>query len=403
MPKLNSKTVTPEAATPVSTEVPTVEQAAVPADAKPRYKFLDVLKILSIVLVVYIHSGGLLLYIPNQPELVKNIEQLVNCFAFVCVPLFFMVNGALLFNRELDFKKHVIKTLKTFLLVYFWAFVILLLQMPIRYLLDYGEKIDSVYEFFKSCIQFKYGWNNHLWFLAQLVLLYLFFPLLKLLFDKNKKYFAFFLGLVFIFTIFSSVLESFNWLVVKMFGSGAAGLTNAISSLFNDFKYHYYPAFSTQAYALVYFMAGGLILFYAPQIKAKLASKKIFFNILSVIVIVAMNLIGYWYYTNINPTGEGVEYANIYTCVITVTLFLIGMMNDDGRSNPKITFVAKNIMGVYLLHHAIQYYISYFVGLLFDFDHSSLRLVLTALTLAACFGLTVLLNKVKYVKELLKL
>lgn len=82
-----------------------------------RFYSFDLLKFIAIVLVVCYHSFCL------GQGAVYDV-----CFPLFSlgVPLFFIVNGALLFNKALDTKKHYKKIVRIVLLTVIWTFGVIL-------------------------------------------------------------------------------------------------------------------------------------------------------------------------------------------------------------------------------------------------------------------------------------
>lgn len=74
---------------------------------KETIQYLNITKCLAIFLVVFCH-----ITILKNDGIIDNIAML---FCWICVPCFFLVNGALLFNKELNTKKHYKKILKIYL------------------------------------------------------------------------------------------------------------------------------------------------------------------------------------------------------------------------------------------------------------------------------------------------
>lgn len=81
-----------------------------------RIQYLDIIKVISIFLVVFCHFVLLAETIP------------ANIFMVACwsgVPMFFMVNGALLFTRPLNLSKHIRKTLLIYIVLVLWKLIYL--------------------------------------------------------------------------------------------------------------------------------------------------------------------------------------------------------------------------------------------------------------------------------------
>ena len=105
-----------------------------------RIQYLDIIKVISIFLVVFCHFVLLAETIP------------ANIFMVACwsgVPMFFMVNGALLFTRPLNLSKHIRKTLLIYIVLVLWKLIYLfsigaLCQVPVA---NFGKNQILLYLF----------------------------------------------------------------------------------------------------------------------------------------------------------------------------------------------------------------------------------------------------------------
>ena len=153
---------------------------------KKRIDYIDVLKFISIFCVVMTHGTTINYdFLENQ-----NLYRYI-CYSFrpilsICVPLFFLVNGYLLFSKSLNLKKHIKKTIKLTILTVLWGVIMLIVLMPIK------KEYLSIEKFIKYLWNFENGWVNTLWFMGALICIYSVFPLLKITFDNNKKCFIYF-------------------------------------------------------------------------------------------------------------------------------------------------------------------------------------------------------------------
>ena len=103
------------------------------------------------------------------------------------VPLFFLVNGYLLFSKPLDVRRHTVRTLRLVVLTVWWQLVTLLVLMPVK-----GETMGAG-EILRAVLYGKAGWTDHFWFLGALSMAYVFFPAAKAAFDHARSSFVFFL------------------------------------------------------------------------------------------------------------------------------------------------------------------------------------------------------------------
>lgn len=230
---------------------------------KERYVFLDILKIIAMMCVIYYHSNA-------RSILPSEIYNFIAGFLSSCIPIFFMVNGALLLNKDMDLKKHVRKTIKSLWLTVLWSFIIIIAVIPIL-----GFEDFSIVNFIKGVFVNKHGYSHYLWFMVQLTIIYLIFPLIKYLFDNSKVYFVFICGFCIILAYGTSLTRTFIMCFDKLLGTG-----NIISE-FIGFGYNFLCKFdiTTKSYpfALSIFMFGGILFYYL--IKNKAMSQKMTDNL----------------------------------------------------------------------------------------------------------------------------
>ena len=140
-----------------------------------RIQYLDLLKAVSIFLVVFCHFVLL-------PETVAANLWMSACW--MAVPVFFMVNGALLFARPFQWKKHIRKAAGVYLVFAVWKGIYLLAVPPMtgtavtagaweicNYLFFFGELPEVV--------------NGHLWFIEALLAVYLVYPAVRLAYERT--------------------------------------------------------------------------------------------------------------------------------------------------------------------------------------------------------------------------
>uniref|UniRef100_B8HUX3 Acyltransferase, putative n=1 Tax=Cyanothece sp. (strain PCC 7425 / ATCC 29141) TaxID=395961 RepID=B8HUX3_CYAP4 len=161
-----------------------------------RVVYYDAIKTLAIYLVCIYYYNNLKINILLRPGYETYINYFFSGISSMAVPLFFMVNGALLLNKPYNLSSHLKKTGYLYILVYVWSFISLVLFIPIH-----GDSY-SLKEFFKAWFnEFKVGVNNHLWFLQTLISVYLIFPFMKDIYDRQQhKLTQFFCLIVFLFS-----------------------------------------------------------------------------------------------------------------------------------------------------------------------------------------------------------
>ena len=243
---------------------------------KERYEFIDLLKAIGIFLVIIYHYNNLEVNFLETQNTVSYFNYFFESIATTGVPIFFFVNGALLLNKDLYLKKHILKLITIVLLTVTWAIITLLILMPIK------NEYMSLFELAKSLAMGKSHWIDHLWFMKSMVVIYVFFPLIKKTYDCEVNNLYFILIIAFIMT-FGSVFLS-NCANVLEFIIGKNYLSGNINFFgeFNAFRGIY-------GYSIVYFILGGLFF----KHKEKFYDKKWEISATSIIIISMMVLTSY--------------------------------------------------------------------------------------------------------------
>lgn len=364
---------------------------------RPRYNFFDTLKIIAIICVVIYHSIGSLLYIPNNPKLQTNISYFIQCFLSTCVPLFFIINGALLFNRELDIKKHFKKIVKTFFLIYLWSFIVAFLNYLIK-----DNRLPTTYEIFRATINLKIQYNNHIWYLLQLELIYLIFPFLKLLFDHNKSYFLFFTTLCIFVTFGNSFLNSITMCINKIFGRNV--ISNTLTHLYDTFIFFFDPTIKRYSYSMAIFMLGGVLFYWLANNKEKILKHKLIINIFSPFIFILFLLLSYIYgKTTLMKDNVFSGYGTIYTLTLTLILFIWSYTNEKSSSSRFKTLISKNIFGIYILHFCVQNIVYKVLSSIINYNIIPMKFIGAIITFFISLLISYLINKNKVLTKTLKL
>lgn len=143
--------------------------------------WVDYTRVLATFCVVFLHSAAPLLYkYNNLPEINWWIANAYDSVVRVSVPLFFMLSGYLLLEKN--------EPLKVFFLKRFNKVVVPLLAWSIFYVFwkAYYESSSqlSLYSFFSIALSPAY---YHLWFLYAIIGLYLFMPILRVVVNNSDK------------------------------------------------------------------------------------------------------------------------------------------------------------------------------------------------------------------------
>ncbi|WP_313134854.1 acyltransferase [Anaerocolumna sp.] len=186
---------------------------------KNRILYLDILRVLSIIGVIAIHTvAGKAQDINVLGESGWWWANVVNSITRWAVPVFFMISGALILDSpHLDNIPHFIKSrfLKVGIPFLIWSIIYSLIMQI--YIL--GNKIhfpEILGILFMNILLDKSYY--HLWFVYDIFIIYLISPLLKkIVVHSTKKEFEYWLGLWFVSTILYTLIQS----LVAFFGGPA--------------------------------------------------------------------------------------------------------------------------------------------------------------------------------------
>lgn len=305
-----------------------------------RIRYFDAIKTLAIFLVCFFHSHTLDLNIIKNSTISTFFNYYIHSLLGVCVPLFFMVNGALLLNKDFDLVVCCKRALKLYFLLYFWAVVLLL---ALKYV--YGDSY-TFYTFLKSVWAFRLGRINHLWFLKALISINLIFPLIKLAYDMdNRKIFYFSITLIFIFSFGNRLINHilniiFFFLDVPFFKKGNFNFL----PLINPFGGYFYSIF--------YFVSGAILSSKIDK-KAFQISPYISF-IFYIFMAFLLFLYGILMSFSNNSMYDVVFscYDTVMTLIMSFSLFvLFSKLNySNEHINNILAFIGKNTFGIYIIH-----------------------------------------------------
>ncbi|MBQ9664708.1 MAG: acyltransferase [Oscillospiraceae bacterium] len=309
---------------------------------RKRYSHIDLLETLAIFFVLIYHCTLYSYDFAAEGTAVNYLRYFSRTILSTCVPLFFFANGYLLFHRPFQMKKHIRRTLRIVILVIIWGFLLVPIYMSIA-----GEPI-SVKETVRAILNMDTKWAmNHFWFFCTLVSIYILFPALKTLFDKDRRSLWLIAAACFVFT-FGFVL------VNEMLALGSV-LTHRWLGTINYFFIVTLSPFRGQFdYALVYFCAGGLICTYEDQILAIPAGKRNTLSILGILI-----SCGLLFATGILYTGMGDElwdvvwngYDTVFTLCNVIFLFILSL--NYSKDFWIIREISCNTLGIFFTHETI--------------------------------------------------
>jgi surface polysaccharide O-acyltransferase-like enzyme len=357
--------------------------------AKSRIFYYDAIKVLAIYLVCLYHYNHLDCNILDG----KNVGAYLNYYFYgipsMAVPLFFMVNGALLLNKPCKLENHLRKVLYLYILVFVWSAISLVVFIPIE-----GTSY-SLKEFLKAWFYLKQGTSNHLWFLQTLISVYLLFPILKVIYDlPQRKLLKLFSAIVFVFSFGNQLFN--NLLNVAEFVLGVNHIKGDSFNLFpeiNPFGNHYYAFF--------YFVLGGILSEKVANQENKVPARvwlisfsiASFFLFLYGVVMTKSNSVSYdtvWY-----------GYYSIMTLAMATSAFLFfSKLNYKNELiNRLLVIIGSSTLGIYFVHRFVgAMTISHFSGLILS-SNLLLNLLYGCLLILGSLSMVLVLKKLPFLRK----
>lgn len=303
---------------------------------KQRFYYFDYLKVLCIFLVVFIHRPWL------NRSILSNISVII---CTICVPLFFMVNGALLFNKPFHLKKHIIKIILLFISVEAWRFIYLLASLFTHQIQIENLSKSQIWYYFCGSLNIDRIATPHMWFTNTLLLLYFLFPVLKICYDYQKSVLIFFTIICFIFFQGIEELNCILSYITTFLGFSEVnlnGIRNTISPLTN------------YGHFLVYFIIGGFLhLYHIQSDNSKILPKHP--SILLILIGFSLNLFAKYMQCN-TLIWTGVSFKNGYlkigTFLMCIGIFLLFFRYNFPytRLNRRISYIASRTLDIYYIH-----------------------------------------------------
>ena len=354
---------------------------------KQRFVSLDILKFVAISLLCSCHF----LYYRDT-----GVENFIAILACVGVPLFFMVNGALLMNREFDLSRHLKKTVSLLAVLMVWKILTPVLEQFILRL-DLSQYSKS------QLIRYICGedlagfYTGHFWFMYALLGIYLIFPLIAACINsgKSKGYLILLAGMI---GVFEFVVTDVNTALGYL--SQTFGMNELIISGIEVFN-----PFGTYAYCLFYFLAGGLLFDFITN------KKKTFSWPLPLLMTVIgwLWIFGLNRYQNTYTNAKWIVvdgYQRIGTVLLAAGIFILVCSFVKGLKSAVlskiITTVSDNTMGIYYCHMVIGTYFMVIYDRFFQARGIGVNTLKTILFMVVGLGITMAARKIPIVRKLFK-
>lgn len=354
---------------------------------KLRYDNLDLLKTIAIFAVVSMHTGVWNVDFISSGSISKIFLYIIRN-VIEGVPIFIMINGFLLFSKPLNIQRHMKKTVKIFILTVIWA-LILTVSKSLIYREALGIK-NILHNVIGFNISNKYA--GVLWFLLGLITLYIIFPILRLVYDNEKLF-----NYLFIVVAFFSVGLNLLNLCVSIVGLFVTSETlSSIVPFFGQFN----PF--TNLILLFYFLLGGVVYRYREKLTVNRNKKVlIILGFASWIASSSIGIILSYLKNEIYPVNY--NYSQIFLTFSVMGAYLLSTYykNNGNILNRIITNISQNTMGIYLIHTIIIALISNWYniyGAVFI-----VRVLISILITVISWGLTVVIKKIPFIGNIVKI
>lgn len=346
---------------------------------KERIIYYDLIKILSAFMVCFYHLGMLDMGYSNNSIYIPNLNKMIMNFCSMSVPLFFMVNGALLLRKKYSLKEILYKFIKTIFIYCAWSVIIYVITSMLL-----GEEISMN---IRILLFGGKGYTIHLWFLRTIAILTLLSPILKKIYDNESKKVLY--SLIVLLLIFPFI---YNYIVL-------IGRYFKIQEFNNLNRTGLFTM-----YSIVYFILGKLLSDILQSNKIRCKFKLL--SILSIFIGWVLVTIEVTLWTNIDKSvfdGVNASFPTIGALFMAMGTFcLVSQVELDKSIKVKKTveIIGVNIMGIYLFHNTL-------IILFRNIVNANIPIILSVfivlIIMTITLLITILLNKVPIVNKLLNI
>ena len=362
------------------------------AAGKPRYDALDLMKAVGIFLVVFHHNNY------SVPDL--TVGGFANLGSYwlrsvisLDVVLFFFASGAVLLNKPLNLKRHGRKTLKLAGLTLLWAALTMIVSPLLR-----GDSFGTI----PSVLSHVWNWDtnslNHFWFLQQMVVLYLLFPLLKSAYDHNRPAFLFFLGVACLFSFGNSFLSMGRNVIRVVLLRRQPEIADY--PFFNRFNF----LTPIKGFSVAYLMLGGLLWEKREQLnKPRLRRLAAGVLLLSTLLHTSYGLVvSHCTGTTYDLMWPGHDSPFVLIGVLCVFVLCLGLPeNGNGPVRRLAVLIGRNTMGLYFLHVIFGGNLARYYRQIPGCALLPVNLLYVLLLTLLSLGVTLLLRKIPWIRNLL--
>lgn len=297
-----------------------------------RFVYLDILRIVAIFLVIFNHIAGYYLYMYEESIINTWFYMTLTMITRINVPIFFMISGSLLLEKEESIISILKKRVSRIILV------IIIFSAELYLINGYHENYGII-DFFVKVLAGKIHYSY--WYLYAYLGFLLMLPYLRKIADSlEKKDFAYFLSLHF---IMCTIIPIIDYLFLNNYGF----------SFTNKFKL---PLMAEKA---IFYPLIGYYLDKKVDIKNLKKDNIIFLLLMASLGITISNAFTFYQGVKVGFTQDFVELFD-YVTTIFVFIFIKYLFVKKGflKNNQKLTNIISEIgiltFGMYLLDPCLR-------------------------------------------------
>ena len=327
---------------------------------------LDFIKVIACIFIVALHT----INVSYSP-----INFIIISFAVSAIPLFIMVNGYLMFQKtEITYGYIGNKIFRILIVCFSWEAL-----HALAYFCYYHKFRNFVKSFLLDFLQ--QGLFFHFWFMGTLIILYLLLPFLYQLYQQSEKiYIGILIGLG-----VACAMISFLMIVTR-----------------NQFILKV-PQSLRLWYWLFYYMLGGLLSKKKVHIQSLVEKCSLTVKIAVMAIAIAL-LVGWqWIIGNIVMGHYVLEtFYGSAPIIISVTVLFIYILGAKVKWKKEIAYLSGLSMGIYIIHPFVLAVLQKFFPI-FISGNTLMNISFWIATVIICGAITLIMNRLPIVKELLKL
>ena len=307
---------------------------------------LDLMKAIGILMVITLHVP---LWKPNFMSEYDCSHVMQYMFRIISegVPIFVTINGFLLLKKnELDIKKHIHKMLKMFGILLLWGVILAVAGLALDNSVTSFGISDIVFNVLN--IQVGAQYTGVLWFLQNLLAVYLIFPGLWYIYNNNYEIYKY------IFIVVSVFVLGLSTVVLLRDLFATVGDVTILSILI-DFINRFNPL--GNGWYLFYFMLGGIMWKYFEWIK----KNRVVVSVAGLVSWPVAFCVGF-YLSKCNGVtyNPAFNYGSIFMVCFLLGFFALTIPYESNTLISKfVNSIGKNTFGMYLSHFLFIFIINH--------------------------------------------